>query len=233
MHVSATPAQRRRLQGLARAPSVKRPASPTTEVEEPAHLTRRLDDLQEEHQDAEGDVGLHVVCTVDLKQGQQEVEIATAIEDEIQALDDPIIQKHLLQEYPKEKLEEGMNKEMAMMTEFDVADCVPASSLSESELSSVLDFTWALRWKGSEVRARLCVRGFNQIIKDLDSTFASTPVLIILKLLIVLALAFNWSIFTYDVTTAFLHALLNPEDDPIYVWPPTEYFPFKKCRLEA
>ena len=96
-----------------------------------------------------------------------------------------------------------------------------------SELSSVLDFTWALRWKGSEVRARLCVRGFNQIIKDLDSTFASTPVLIILKLLIVLALAFNWSIYTFDVTTAFLHAFLDPNDDPIYVWPPSEYFPFK------
>ena len=68
-------------------------------------------------------------------------------------------------------------------------------------------------------------RGFNQIIKDLDSTFASTLVLIMLKLLVVLSLSIGWSIFTYDITTAFLHALLDPNDDPIFVWPPVEYFP--------
>ena len=101
-------------------------------------------------------------------------------------------------------------------------------SLSSEEIAHALDFTWAIKWKGSDIRARLCVRGFNQIVKDLDHTFASTPVLLILKLLIVLALSMSWCIFTFDITTAFLHASLDPNDDLIYVWPPVEYFPFRE-----
>ena len=114
---------------------------------------------------------------------------------------------------------------MGMMSDFNVAEPVPVETVDPSDVAQALDFTWALRWNGNDVRARLCVRGFNQRINDVDDTFASTPVLCILKLLLVLALAKGWSLFTYDITTAFLHASLNPEDPPIYVWPPKEYFP--------
>ena len=34
-------------------------------------------------------------------------------------------------------------------------------------------------------------------------------------------------IFPYDITTAFMHATLDPDADPIYVWPPEEYYPLK------
>ena len=89
--------------------------------------------------------------------------------------------------------------------------------VSSESIDSAMDFTWVHRWKGSDIRSRLCVRGFKQNVTDLDDTFASTPTLIILKVLLVLALALGWSIFTYDVTTAFLHAYLDPEDEPICV----------------
>ena len=121
-----------------------------------------------------------------------------------------------------------MNKDMGLIADFDVAECIASSTLSSEEVAHTLDFAWAIKWEGSDIRARLCVRGFNQIVKDLDHTFASTPVLLILKLLIVLALSMSWCIFTFDITTAFLHASLDPTDDPIYVWPPVEYFPFRE-----
>ena len=109
--------------------------------------------------------------------------------------------------------------------ESNVADLVPASSLSPEERAGALDFTWVHRWKGSEIRSRLCVRGFKQFIADIDDVYASTPVLLILKVLLVHALSVGWSIFTYDVTTAFLHANLDPSAPPIYVWAPAEFFP--------
>ena len=79
-------------------------------------------------------------------------------------------------------------------------------------------------WKGIAVISRLCVRGFKQCIKDLHDTFASTPVLMILQLRLVFAFSVQRSSFTFDITTAFLHAILNPDDDPILVWPPAAYF---------
>ena len=88
-----------------------------------------------------------------------------------------------------------------------------------------MDFTWIHTWKGHASKSRLCVRGFKQNIEDMDDTYASTPVLCILKVLIVHALSRQWGIFTYDVTTAFLHAQLNPEATPIYVWAPIEFYP--------
>ncbi|MFM7984995.1 MAG: hypothetical protein ACKPKO_37315, partial [Candidatus Fonsibacter sp.] len=43
-------------------------------------------------------------------------------------------------------------------------------------LSSMLDFSCAHRWKGSKVRSRLCAIVFKQLFKDVDNTFASTPI---------------------------------------------------------
>ena len=34
----------------------------------------------------------------------------------------------------------------------------------------------------------------------------------------------QWGIFTFDITTAFLHAIFNPDDLPIFDLPPEEYF---------
>ena len=46
-----------------------------------------------------------------------------------------------------------------------------------------------------------------------DQTFASTPSLTTLKLLLMLAVTFGWNVFTGDISTAFfLHALTTGED---------------------
>ena len=121
-----------------------------------------------------------------------------------------------------------MKAEMQKLEEFQVKEDVPSSSLppdeAEEALQDAMDLTWVHRWKGSEIRSRLCVRGFNQSINDTDETFASTPVIMVLKLLLVLALAFNWSIQCFDIATAFLHALLD-DSDKLWVHPPPEFYP--------
>ena len=64
-------------------------------------------------------------------------------------------------------------------------------------------------------------------MKDSDDTSDSTPVLMAFKILLVYALSVQWSISTYDITTAFLHATHDPHAERLYVWPPEEYFPLK------
>ena len=58
------------------------------------------------------------------------------------------------------------------------------------------------------IKSRPVVRGFEQTGTDVD-TFASTPSLITLLVLITIALARNWFMTTGDVSTAFLHADLS------------------------
>ena len=85
------------------------------------------------------------IFTVTTKKIQMDVEVSTTEETVEYALKDPIIQEHLLNEYPKDKLQESMNNEMLKMEEFDVADNVPSSSLTPEQLSAALDFTWVHR----------------------------------------------------------------------------------------
>ena len=89
-----------------------------------------------------------------------------------------------MEECPYDKLKEAMNSEMAKMAEFDVADVLHADAVPESVRRNALAFTWAHRWEGNDIRSRLCVRGFKQVITDIDDTYDSTPVLLILKMLL-------------------------------------------------
>jgi hypothetical protein len=122
-----------------------------------------------------------------------------------------------------------MNKEIQQTKDFEVFTEVPADTTENfNDLwHSAMDTTGVLRWKGSSVRARLCVRGYNQIVQDSDLTFASTPVFFILKVLSTIALAKGWSIYTLDISVAFLHAPL-PDDEVIHIRPPVEYYPSGK-----
>ena len=88
----------------------------------------------------------------------------------------------------------------------------------------MIDTKWVHRWKGLELKSRLCARGFTQIIEDADTIYASTPSLVTMKVLLSLAIALNWDITSGDVSTAFLHAPLG-DDELIYVKPPAEYYP--------
>eukprot|EP00438_Fugacium_kawagutii_P005573 Skav228719 [mRNA] locus=scaffold1830:163434:164903:- [translate_table: standard] len=108
--------------------------------------------------------------------------------------------------------------------DFQVFEEVSDSKLSEEQLASAISTRWVkVRKHDGSVRCRLVVRGYDQVVEDLDDTFASTPSLTTLKLLLTLAVAFGWKITTLDISTAFLHALVTGED--IFVIPPLEFYP--------
>ena len=76
---------------------------------------------------------------------------------------------------------------------------------------------------GNEVRCRLCAMGNYQQEEDKDDIYASTPLLLTLKILILLALLRGYAMVFADVSTAFLYAVMTTE---MYVIPPKEFYPY-------
>ena len=64
--------------------------------------------------------------------------------------------------------------------------------------------------------------GCYQYDLDKDDLYASTPLLLTLKILLLLALLYGHTVRFADVSTAFLHATL---DYDVFVVPPKEYYP--------
>ena len=114
-----------------------------------------------------------------------------------------------------------MGKEMASLRDFDVFAETTTRSMGDS--ATIIPTRWVLKWKGTDVKARLCAKGFVQHGLDPDTTYASTPALSTAKVLLALASSQQWECRLGDVSTAFLHAEL-PEDEVIYVQPPPEYY---------
>ena len=142
-------------------------------------------------------------------------------EEELQALRaaEPVIWYDT--EFDREQEIAGMNKEMTSIKDFDVYEEKLITECTSEQLENAISTKWVKRAKGDGVKCRVCVRGYDQEV-DPDDTYASTPSLITLKLLLTLAVAHGWHILAGDVSTAFLHALLT---DEVFVIPPVEYYP--------
>ena len=117
-------------------------------------------------------------------------------------------------------------KEMDSMRNFEVYDEVKVDDCTQD---GALDCRWVKVWKSEdELRCRVVVRGCFQNVEksEEDNLFASTPSPVTMRLLLCMALARNWGITMGDVSTAFLHALMNEE---VFVWPPKEVYPEGNC----
>ena len=132
-------------------------------------------------------------------------------------------------EFPPEAERRGMMKEMDSMRNFEVYDEVKVDDCTQEQIDGALDCRWVKVWKSEdELRCRVVVRGCFQNVEksEEDNLFASTPSLVTMRLLLCVALARNWGITMGDVSTAFLHALMNEE---VFVWPPKEFYPEGDC----
>ena len=132
-------------------------------------------------------------------------------------------------EFPPEAERRGMMKEMDSMRNFEVYDEVKVDECTQEQIDGALDCRWVKVWKSEdELRCRVVVRGCFQNVEksEEDNLFASTPSLVTMRLLLCMALARNWGITMGDVSTAFLHALMNEE---VFVWPPKEFYPEGNC----
>ena len=143
--------------------------------------------------------------------------------DEEMRLTEPLLGHQLLKDWPADKLQEGMQKEMESMKNFGVYEETTADQLTAVELKGVIKTRWVLLWKGEDVKARLVAKGYTQDVTDID-TYASTPLLCSFKILLLIALSRKWRVLFGDVSTAFLHAKLS-DHERIWVEPPAEYYP--------
>lgn len=136
------------------------------------------------------------------------VDVAVAGEKDSFALRHPELQQWQLNEYPEDKLRAGTKNEMDRMRDFGVTDDIIASSVTDDQLHGTLDTAWVNRWKGLEVQT-LCQmmlpagRGLGLVLR-----FDFSP-------LVPDASHRGLGLFCFDITTAFLHAFLNPDDPMI------------------
>ena len=109
------------------------------------------------------------------------------------------------------------------MRDFGVFDEVDIDKVPREALESAIATKWVeLRKPDGTVRCRIVARGYTQQVEDKDETFASTPSLTTLRLLLTLAVAKGWHISIGDISTASLHALVSED---FYVIPPLEFYP--------
>ena len=126
-------------------------------------------------------------------------------------LSEPVIW-NVTREFPEEAQRIGMNHEMKSMRDFNVYTEVPIDQCSQEDIDNAIGVRWVKRWKTDvELRMRLVVQGCFQDSSsiDVDSIYASTPSLVTLRLLLVMALARSWEISLADISTAFLHAAIE------------------------
>ena len=92
------------------------------------------------------------------------------------------------------------------MLNFDVFEELKMSDLTPEQLETVISTRWVkTRKTDGTCRCRILVH----IVEDLDETYASTPSLLTLKTLLTLAVARGWHVTLADISTAFLHALMD------------------------
>ena len=134
-------------------------------------------------------------------------------------------------EFQKELLIKGMQKEMQSIQDFDVYEEELAEKLTPEELKTCIPTRWVHKAKGLEVKSRVVVKGYKELVEDKDETYASTLSFTTLKLLLTLALAKHWFCLGADVSTAFLHATWT--EGTTYVWPPRGILPFRRRCVET
>ena len=113
-----------------------------------------------------------LVSSVSTSRGQK-IKVETN-EDNTEMWNNPWLTAAQLRDYPKDKLQLGMAKEMKSMDAFKVYYEVDANDLSPAQNKAVIGTRWVLRWKGDEVRCRLVAQGYSQELDNVWHFFKPT-----------------------------------------------------------
>ena len=107
-------------------------------------------------------------------------------------------------------------KEQSVFTEID------GNTMTPEQQANIIESRWVLKPKHNEVQARIVATGYTELVTDHDLLFASTPLFCILRVLLTMALVYNWSVCTGDVSVAFLHAAAITHN--LVMRPPHEFY---------
>jgi len=140
-----------------------------TQDSQPQQIRRERGDIDADSDEPEPKsmrVALARCFMVQLK-NRDDINIEVNEEHAPMALVDPVTHEDLLLQYFEDKLKEGMNDEVSRIEEFNVKGDIFIENIPDpdSAWQNALDFTWVHKWKGSSVRSRWRVRGFNQKMK--------------------------------------------------------------------
>ena len=120
----------------------------------------------------------------------------------------------------------AMDIEMEQLMDKDVWNVVPRGK-AISEGANIIDTVWAFKRKRypdgtvKKLKARLCVRGFQQIEGvDYDDTYSPVVAWSTVRLLLILSILQNLKTKQIDFTLAFVHA---PVNNGTYVEMPKQY----------
>ena len=138
-----------------------------------------------------------------------------------QRLLEPIIQD--IPGFDTVKLKKGMMKEMASMVNQGVFEEITVDQATEEKQNKTIGSNWVHRNKGDEVRLRIVGLGYDEVIKDADDVYASTPLFAILRVILCIALARSWSVIVGAISAAFLHAMLSASTN-ILLKLPAEFY---------
>ena len=125
---------------------------------------------------------------------------------------------HSTEGLDKKKTIEGMKHEVEQMKKQGVYSEVNINNLTPEQQESIIESRWVLRDKGDKVRARIVAKGYTEQIEDADTIYASTPIFCILRILLTIAMAKQWTVKAGDISVAFLHA--NAATTDLFMWPP-------------
>ena len=98
---------------------------------------------------------------------------------------------------------QGMEKEVQQMKDQPVFTEIDGNTMTPEQRANIIKSRWVLKPKHNEARARTVAKGYTEPVTAL---FASTPLLCTPRVLLTMALVYNWSVWTGDVSVAFLHA---------------------------
>ena len=122
----------------------------------------------------------------------------------------------------KKKTVEGMKHEVEQMKKQGVYSEVNINDLTPEQQATIIESRWVLRDKGDKVRARIVAKGYTEQTEDANAIYASAAIFCILRILLTMAMAKQWTVKAGDISVAFLHA--NAATKDLYMWPPQEFY---------
>ena len=140
----------------------------------------------------------------------KQVDVHVNEDNEERRLQDPIIYDP--EDYPEDKLRDAMQREMASMKDFGVYEEVPLDEMHNHDNGSIIQTKVGTSLERRTSQVTTSSERLRRTVHDVDDTYASTPVLVILRTLITSSLTHGWTMTTGDISTAFLHAPITKDE---------------------
>ena len=103
-----------------------------------------------------------------------------------------------------QQVAQGMKKGVQQMKDQSVFTEIDGNTMTPEQQANIIESRWVLNRNTTKYE-----HAYTEPITDHDLLFASTPLFCILRVLLTMALVYNWSVCAGDVSVAILHAAIS------------------------